>query len=338
MLSQARERKDVAMTSIADPSPLIVGAGEYRYEVIHDWAKLPQGWSFAEIGGIGVDREDNVYVFNRSEHPMMVFDRDGNFLRSWGEGLYLRPHNVLMDPDGETLWLTDDSGHSVRHCTLGGRVLLTLGTHGEPAPFMSGKPFNRPCQVALSPQGEIYVADGYGNARVHKFAPDGRLIASWGASGTAPGEFNITHAICCDADGWVYVADRENHRIQIFDGNGRYQAQWNNLHRPCGLYMPPGSAPIAIVGELGPAIRTNRHYPNLGPRVSILDNSGNLLARFGGEHPGMGPEEFLGPHGLALDSRGDLYIGEVSIAQWKPYFEGPVPKDVRCLRKFRKLA
>ena len=147
-----------------------------------------------------------------------------------------------MGPD-DTVWLTDDGDHSVRQCTLDGRVLMTLGTPGKPAPFMSGEPFHRCTHTALSPKGEIYVSDGYGNARVHKYAPNGKLLLSWGASGTDPGEFNIVHNIACDADGWVYVADRENHRVQVFDGNGRYEAQWNNLHRPCGLYMPAGKLP-----------------------------------------------------------------------------------------------
>ena len=186
---------------------------------------------------------------------------------------------------------------------LDGKVLLTLGTPGKPAPFMSGQPFHRCTHTALSPKGEIYVSDGYGNARVHKYAPDGKCLMSWGESGTEPGQFNLVHNISCDPDGWVYVADRENHRIQVFDGNGRYETQFNNLHRPCGIFMPYCTCPICYVGELGPATRTNRNYPNLGPRLSIIDNKGNLLARIGGQHPGTGPTDYIGPHGLCVDSR-----------------------------------
>ena len=197
-----------------------VGSGDYVYEPVVDWAKLPPGWSFKEIGSVGVDKNDNVYVFNRGEHPMIVFDRDGNFLRSWGEGVFPRAHGVFMAPD-DTIWLTDDGDHTVRQCTLEGKVLLTLGIPGKPAPYMSGEPFHRCTHTAMSPQGDIYVSDGYGNSRVHKFSPNGRLLLSWGAPGTDPGEFNIAHNITCDADGWVYVADRENHRVQVFDGNGK---------------------------------------------------------------------------------------------------------------------
>ncbi len=199
-----------------------VGNGEYTYEPVLDWAKLPPGWSFKEIGSVGVDRNDNVYVFNRGEHPMIVFDRNGNFLRSWGEGLFPRAHGVFMAPD-DTIWLTDDGDHTVRQCTLEGKVLLTLGIPGKPSPYMSGEPFHRCTHTAMSPQGDIYVSDGYGNSRVHKYSPNGKLLMSWGAPGTDPGEFNIAHNITCDADGWVYVADRENHRVQVFDGNGRYE-------------------------------------------------------------------------------------------------------------------
>ncbi|MGH7112948.1 MAG: peptidyl-alpha-hydroxyglycine alpha-amidating lyase family protein, partial [Stellaceae bacterium] len=210
---------------------IIVGDGDYKYRIIEDWAKLPDKWSFKEVGAVGVDGKDNVYVFNRGEHPVMVFDRDGKFLRSWGEGQYPRAHGVHMGPD-DSIYLTDDGGHFVRKCSLDGKVLLELGVPGEPKPYMSGEPFHRCTHTALSPKGDIYVSDGYGNAKVHKYSPDGKLLMSWGGPGTNPGEFNIVHNICTDADGWVYVADRENHRIQVFDGNGKYETQWNNLHRP----------------------------------------------------------------------------------------------------------
>ena len=227
-----------------------LGSGDYTYEPVDNWAQLPPGWSFKEIGGVGVDSKDNVYVFNRGEHPMIVFDRDGRFLRAWGEGLFPRAHGVHVAPD-DTLWLTDDGDHTVRQCTPEGKVLLMLGTSGKPAPYMSGEPFHRCTHTAMAPNGDIYVSDGYGNARVHRYSPDGRLLLSWGGSGTDPGEFNIAHNITCDADGWVYVADRENHRVQVFDGNGKYETQWNNLHRPCGIFMPSGKCPICYVGELG---------------------------------------------------------------------------------------
>ena len=316
---------------------MTLGSGDYTYAAVPGWAQLPPGWRFKEIGAVGVDGHDNVYVFNRGEHPMIVFDRDGKFLRSWGEGVFPRAHGLHMGPD-DTVWLTDDADHSVRQCTLDGRVLLTLGIPGRPTPFMSGEPFHRCTHTALSPSGDVYVADGYGNACVHKFSPDGKPILSWGGPGTDPGEFNIVHNITCDADGWVYVADRENHRIQVFDGNGRYETQWNNLHRPCGLFMSGGKCPVCYVGELGPTMGVNRAVPNLGPRLSILDHTGKRIGRIGGLHAGLGAGEFVAPHGIAVDSRGDIYVGEVSWTEWPRLFpETPAPDDLRSLHKFRKV-
>jgi len=207
---------------------------------------------------------------------------------------------------------------------------------------MSGEPFHRCTHTALSPKGDIYVSDGYGNACVHKYTPDGRLMKTWGEPGSDPGQFNIVHNIATDADGWVYVADRENHRVQVFDGNGKYETQWNNLHRPCALHCCGGKHPTFIVGELGPGMPVNLKVPNLGPRLSIVDSKGKRIARLGGENgPGIETGKFLAPHGLALDSRGDIYVGEVGVTNWKTSFpDRPMPPEVgavRCLQKLEKV-
>src|SRR5262245_11824276 len=154
---------------------------------------------------------------------------------------------------------------------------------------------------------------------------------SWGEPGTGEGEFNIVHNICCDADGWVHVADRENHRIQVFDGNGKYETQWNNLHRPCGLCMDGAKQPRYYVGELGPMLESNRRFPNLGPRVSIVDGKGILLARIGTPHAGTEAGPFVAPHGLAVDSHGYIYVGEVGYTAWNAVFpETQKPAYIRC--------
>ena len=222
--------------------PAILGSGEHRYRVVENFAKLPDGWTLTDVAAVAVDSKDQVYVFNRGAHPMVVLDRDGNFLRSFGEGLFSRAHGLHIDAD-DNLYCTDDGDHTVRKCSTDGKVTLTIGIPAKPAAFMSGEPFHRCTHTALSPKGEIYVSDGYGNARVHKFTPDGRLMTSWGEPGTDPGQFNIVHNIATDADGWVYVADRENHRVQVFNGEGKYETQWNNLHRPCALCCCGGQEP-----------------------------------------------------------------------------------------------
>jgi DNA-binding beta-propeller fold protein YncE len=307
-----------------------LGAEQFTYEVIENWAKLPGDWSFKEVGGVGVDAQDNVYVFNRGAHPMMVFDRDGNFLRSWGEGIFPRAHGVTMGPD-ETMFLSDDGDHTVRKCTLDGKALFTLGTSGQPAAFMSGHPFNRCTHVAIDPRnGDFYVSDGYGNARVHKYTPNGKLLFSWGESGTDPGEFNIVHNIATDKDGWVYVADRENHRIQVFDPNGKFETQWVNMARPCGLYLDQKSG-LAYIGELGAAIGPNAQGRKLGPRVSIYNTQGQLQARLGDQSEGEAPGQFIAPHGICIDSRRDIYVGEVSWTHTGSRLNPP--RELRSLQK-----
>ena len=315
----------------------ILGTGEFRYRLVSDWARLPDGWDFYEVAAVAVDRKDQVYVFSRSEHPVTVFDRDGNFLRSWGEGIFKRPHGLSLAPD-DTIFCTDDGDHSVRKCTLEGKVLLTLGTPGKPTAYMGGQPFHQCTHTALSPQGDIYVSDGYGNACVHKYTPDGRFIKSWGMSGSGPGQFNLPHNICCDEAGLVYVADRENARVQVFDGDGNYLRQINNLHRPCGLCITRGPKPAILVGELGPYMAVNHATPNLGPRLMILDNDGELINRLGQDKPGTTPGAFVAPHSVALDSQGDLYVGEVIANDWAMVFPGTErPEKLRRMQKFRRI-
>jgi hypothetical protein len=279
--------------------PTILGSGEHRYRVVENWAQLPEGWNLTDVASVAVDSKDRVYLFNRGAHPMVVLDREGNFLKSWGEGLFSRAHGLHIDAD-DNLYCTDDGDHTVRKCSADGKVLLTIGIPNKPAPFMSGEPFHRCTHTALSPKGEIYVSDGYGNACVHKYTPDGKLIKSWGEPGTDPGQFNIVHNIATDVDGFVYVADRENHRVQVFDGNGKYETQWNNLHRPCALCCcGGGKSPNFIIGELGPGMPVNRKVPNLGPRLTIVDAQGKRVVRLGGENgPGLEPGQFLAPHGF----------------------------------------
>jgi sugar lactone lactonase YvrE len=319
-------------------SDLRLGQGEFLYAPVVGWPVLPPGFVLGDVAAIAVDGKDRVYLFNRGEHPMVVVATDGSFLRSWGEGVFTNPHGVHIGPD-DTIWCTDDGDHSVRQCTLDGKVLMTLGTPGKPAPRMQGTPFCRCCHTAVSPSGDIYVADGYGNARIHKYAPDGRLLFSWGQPGTEPGSFNLPHNVCCDDDGWVYVADRENHRIQIFDGNGHYETQINNLHRPSALMLLGRTCPICVIGEIGPYMGVNRDTPNLGPRVTFMSHDGKLLSRLCvTPNAGTQPGQFYSPHGIAMDSAGNLYVGEVSSRAWPSLFPGkPAPAALRVVQKLTRL-
>jgi DNA-binding beta-propeller fold protein YncE len=315
-----------------------LGGGEYVFEVNEGWAKVPDEIVLGDCAAVGVDKNDNVYAFNRGDHPVAVFDKDGNLLRTWGEGIFARPHGVHVAPD-DTIWLTDDGDHTVRHCTLDGKVLMTLGIPGKPSPYMSGEPFHRCTHTALSPQADIlYISDGYGNARIHKYTLDGKLQMSWGEPGTDPGQFNIPHNICCDPDGWIYVADRENHRVQVFDSNGKFEAKWNDLHRPNGMCMARGHNPLTYIGEGGPSGEINKDWPNIGPRVSIHSTKGKVLARLGLPHAGINPGQFTSPHGIAVDSAGNIFVGELSGRSWERFATGPVPKKRRVIHRLRKVA
>jgi DNA-binding beta-propeller fold protein YncE len=328
----------VASASAAEP--VILGEGQYRYQVLDGWGELPPGMTYGDAPAVSVDSKDNVYVFTRGAHPVIVFDRDGKFLRSWGEDIgFTNAHGAAIGPD-DLLYLTDDFGQTVRKCTPDGKVLMTIGTPKMAAPPFSGKPFNRCTHTALSPQGEIYVSDGYRNARVHKYSPDGKLLFSWGEPGTGPGQFNLVHNIGCDDAGWVYVADRENHRVQVFDGNGKYEAQWNNLARPCGLYVTRGQSPLAIIGELGPetVATLTSGAPNLGPRVSIVSAKGEILARIGTAALGEGPGQFIAPHGIAVDSHGDIYVAEVANTYWPVLFGKKPDHEMRCFQKLARVS
>jgi DNA-binding beta-propeller fold protein YncE len=303
-----------------------------NYRPVEGWGRLPEGWSFVEATSVAVDAKDNVHVFNRGEHPVIVFDREGKFLRSWGEGVFRRAHGITIGPDG-TLWLTDDLHHTVRQFTPEGKLLLTLGDPDTPSALHGGKPFNRPTHVALCPKnGDIYVSDGYGNSRVHKYDPKGRLLFSWGEPGTDPGCFNIPHNIATDAEGLVYVADRENHRVQVFDAKGHYQYQINNLHRACAIYVDRANGGRIFVGELPSHLPVNAAVPNIGARVSVLTLKGDLLARVGGKFMGEGPGEFIAPHGIVMDSHGAFYVAEVAFTA-KGRHENP-PREIRSLQKF----
>jgi DNA-binding beta-propeller fold protein YncE len=304
---------------------MIVGQGSFRYELAEGWEQLPTDWTHGDVAGVATDSQDRVYVFNRSEHPLIVYARDGRFLDSWGEGVFTRPHGITITPD-DAVYLADDTDHTVRKFTTDGRLLQTLGRPNQPSDTgysggfdlrtikHGGGPFNRPTRLALSPGGDLYVSDGYGNARVHRFSAAGELIQSWGEPGTGPGQFNLPHSVWVHTDGRVFVCDRENDRVQIFSPGGEYLDSWTNVTRPGDLFIDREERVYLgeMAWEAGVVGMTGQVWPeSRAAQLSVRDIDGNVLASWGGPDP-CAPGSFASPHGVWLDSHGDLYVGEVT--------------------------
>ena len=273
-----------------------VGSGRYSYEVHESWATLPTGWTFGPVSAVATDSQDRVYAFQRKDPPVVVFDRDGNYLRSWGSSAITDPHGISIDHD--IVYLTDRDDHVALKFTLDGKPLMVLGKRGQPSdtgavkdielPPRSAGPFNKPTEMVAAPSGDLYVSDGYRNSRVHRFSSEGSLLSSWGTPGKVePGEFHLPHSLWVDKQGSVYVCDRENSRIQVFTAEGKFIAQWRDIHRPTDIYISPEE--IAYVSEIRPS-------------VSVLDKRGTVLARF----------DSPSGHGLWVDSRGDIYLASNS--------------------------
>jgi DNA-binding beta-propeller fold protein YncE len=267
-----------------------------RHQLVADWAKLPEGWNFGECSGVTTDRLDNVWVFNRGVHPVMQFDPEGKFLQAWPDIKIMSSHGIRVDDDGN-VWLVDVKGHVVIKATPKGRVLMVLGNRqGVAGNNESRDSFNEPTSVAFDKQGNIYVSDGYVNARVIKFNRNGEYLCHWGKKGTGDGEFNLVHDLCFDEEERLYVADRNNNRIQIFDKNGHFLGKWTGIGSPWGLAYSQKENCLYVCD-------------GVNNRIVKLNMDGQVIGKLGGYGKVPGKLDFA--HHLALDSTGDLYVAEI---------------------------
>ena len=296
-----------------------------RYSVVEGWEQLPAGFTHLDCVGIGVDAQDNVYLLTRDQSRVIVYDRSGKFLRSWGEDLFTpRTHGLTIGPDG-TVFVVDEGVNCVYRFNQNGEQIGTIGTPGGPSDtgydgtlesIRGGPPFNRPTNLAVAPNGDLYITDGYGNCKVHRFSADGKLIQSWGEPGTGPGQFNLVHGAAVTADGRVLIADRENDRIQIFTADGKFIEQWTHVQRPTNVRID--AAGRIYVSELWwrDGQVSQRHgaiSPERPGSACVLAPDGTLLARFGAstaERSAAG--NFVAPHDICVDSHGDVYVAEVT--------------------------
>jgi peptidylglycine monooxygenase len=263
---------------------LIVALGDRRYALERNWAKLPEGKEFGFLSDVAVDSQGVVHVGQRSEPPMMAFGADGKFLQSWAEGEIADVHGVSATADGRVL-VVDRDAHQVLIYDTQGRRQLALGERHQP---QLQAPFNHPTSAAIAPDGDIYVADGYGNSVVHRFDANGRLQRTWGGRGTGPGQFSTPHAVWIDPRNRVLVADRENNRVQIFDRDGVYLAEWGDFYHPMAIYGDDRGL-IYVTDQI--------------PRISMLSLDGELVGRCRGT--------LNGAHGMSGDREGNFYLSEL---------------------------
>jgi streptogramin lyase len=272
---------------------MTVGSGQYTYQVDKHWGRGPGGLpEFGLVSGVAGDAEDRVYLFIRNPvAEMLVLDPEGTLLGRWGAGQFVEPHMISISTRQE-IYATDISAHTVTRWTLDGQLLQTWGTPGQPG--APGAPFNRPTKAVATPDGELYVSDGYGQCRVHRFGADGTLKHSWGEEGMGPGQFALPHDVWVDPRDRVLVCDRENARVELFDRAGGYLGEWAGLANPMQIFVRDEVVYLAEANQ----------------RVSILTLDGDVLARWGEKGPA--PDEFTNaPHSIWVDSRGDIYVSEV---------------------------
>lgn len=309
----------------------------YAFERIDFEARLDS------VADAAVDSKGLIYALTGASQPVSVFDGRGKLVSGWGKGLIREGHGIYIDQD-DFVYVADSGDHVVSKFTLDGKLLFTIGNRGEHSDTgavrgnfktiqRSAGPFYAPSKVTVSPAGDIYVTDGYGNARVHRFSADGRLIKSWGEPGGGPGQFRIPHGIGVDCDGTVYVADRENDSVQVFDAEGCLNAIWNGIHRPDGLCV---CGDYVCVAELGHIMYVDNvlyePYENMPwSKVRVFGKQGGELAEFGGPE-GWKAGNLFAAHSINADRQGNLYVGE---AGW-PVNEQPLPDQLHpALQKFR---
>jgi DNA-binding beta-propeller fold protein YncE len=295
-------------------------AGNYR--LVEDWpapartaAGTPSAWNLIQAPGVAVDSRAHVLVLHRGAHPILEFDSAGKFLRSWGDGMFSEgkvmavapgdrapgasgysavygpagctscgAHSIRVD-DGGNIWVVDAPGHVIYKMNPQAKILLQLGHKGVPG--MSRENFNLPTDVAFAPNGDIYVSDGYGNPRVVKYSSSGRYLLEWGRRGSGPGEFQLPHNVAVDAKGKVYVTDRDNRRVEVFDANGEFLTQWPDIG---------GVSALRITKD-----------QRIWTGGILRDLEGKVVATLPEEAGGAG-----GAHGIAVTDSGDVYVGRLS--------------------------
>ena len=249
--------------------------------------KFPAEVEVGLMSAVAIDAEDRIFVLHRGQPPLVAFDKDGKFVRAWGQGLFKVPHGLRVDREGN-IWTTDNGNHVLRKFNREGRLLTTLGTEGKAAGGKEG--FRAPDDLVFDSQGNLYVADS-GNGRIAKLAADGSFILEWGKKGKESGQFATAHGLAIDKDDHIYVADRGNKRVQVFDSHGKHLADWSGFGNPFGLLVV-GDELLISEGDIH--------------KIFHLDRAGKIVTSWGD------PKMLLLPHLMAVNSKGTLFIAEVN--------------------------
>ena len=285
--------KIIATLGLTIFSVSVGAAGEkLDFEPVAGFLKVPETITLGPCSGVAVNSKGDVYLFHRGKQPILCFDAHGRFIRSWGDNLIGTAHGLRIDRD-DNVWVTDIGHHLVLKFSSKGKLLLALGQTDKPG--LGTNQFDKPTDVAFGPKEQIYVSDGYGNSRVMKFNKDGKFLTTWGKPGKGPGEFNLPHTILVDAKSRVIVGDRENNRIQVFNGEGKLREIWSGF-APFGLATDPHGVLFVADGRANQILR--------------LDARGQVVASWG--RKGKGPGDFDLPHMLATDRTGNLYVVEIT--------------------------
>ncbi|MDF2959581.1 MAG: hypothetical protein K0S39_1316 [Paenibacillus sp.] len=291
---------------------LIIGSGAHRYQVAEGWASLPEGMQFGYTHGIDKDAQGNIYIFHTGTPSVAVFDRNGSFLRAWGEEYEGGAHGFYIHSEQgkQTIYLTDTKRRIVVKTTLDGNELLRIETPDLPDIYDAERKFV-PTDVAVGPNGDIYVADGYGQSMIHQYNAEGEYIRSWGGKGSEPGQLNCPHGISVDVrrgEPELYVADRSNNRIQVFTMEGEHlRFITGDMKRPCSFYFHG----------------TDLYFPDLDSRLTVMNGDDEIILHLGDDPEAnkqqgwpnlpksyFRPDKFSSPHGVCVDSHGDVYLAE----------------------------
>jgi DNA-binding beta-propeller fold protein YncE len=308
----------IACNNTGNTSTKITGKQLPKYELVKDWPQLPKEYTLSQVTGVGIDTSQNIFLFHRngrqwtepfpdsliSSTTILMLDREtGKMLNSWGANLFIMPHGLTVDKDNN-VWVTDVALQQVFKFSHDGKLLMKLGV--AKIPGTDSAHFNLPTDVAVASDGSFYVSDGYGNSRVVKFSKEGKYLFDWGKKGNKPGEFNTPHGIDLDSYGNVYVADRENNRIQKFDNKGKFLKEWKNsvAIQLYSLTVDKKNNDVFAIDYL-----TVNDTLIKGSDIMQFDSTIKLLTRFG--RAGLYDGPICRYHDIAVDNEVNIYVGDI---------------------------